>query len=271
MITRDGRSSGAGVCALLAVVALGCGEDGPVGLAELDEPTLGVRWYHAALGQPLDSPHFWVQITPRQGPRDHEDECPELVPQTVVTVGDEALSVVSLGGWQTLEGRLHCTVPTYSLPGERVLAHPVEATTVIEAFDGDSTFRAVARGLFVERGATLEPSATDQPGQPRQLEVGQRATLAWTPPSDELGLVAVYFDPGPPPQDGPVPPLATLSGADLEIDGHRVGLSVPDAAVGAGVLRVEASAAVPTEACRGFARCDVEVLGASARIDVRVR
>ena len=258
-VRSSSRSPLAWLAALLALAPAGCREEGPLALDELDDPVLQVSWYHGSLGQPLALPHFYVQVSPRHD----EDECPALHSDVRAMVGGEVLSVISLGGRVTdPDGRERCTVPTFVLPGEQVNAYAHEETTAIELDDGASTFGVVARGLFVERRASLvEPAGAE-------LHAGEPAVVAWEPATDALGLVGVFFHPGTAP-DGP--PAFTRSGAGLELDGDRIGFRVPDLAAGPGVLRVEASAAVPTEACRGFRRCDVGVLAVVRELDVAVR
>lgn len=249
---------------MLGLVLAACGPRGPVALDELEDPVLSVSWYQGSLGEPLASSHFYVQLSPRQ---ESAEDCLELDPAIEVTAGDDALSVISLGGWVMEPGGLQrCTVPTFVLPGEQVSAHPFEATTAIALSDGTATLGVVARGLFVERSAELEAPAGGE------LVVGEPAVVAWRPTSDRLGLVAVFFYPDPPrPQEAPTRPSFTRSGADLDVDGSRIGFRVPRVDAGPGVLRVEASAEVPTEACRGLARCDVSVLAVIREIAVTLR
>lgn len=253
------RSPLAWLPAVLALALPACGPRGPVMLDELEDPVLSVSWYQGSFGEPLAASHFYVQLSPRQ---ERPEDCLELDPAIHVTVGDDVLSVISLGGWvMEPDGLQRCTIPTFVLPGEQVSAHPLEATTAIELSDGTATLGVVARGLFVERGAELEAPAGGS------LVVGEPAVVAWRPSTDRLDLVAVFFYPDPPPSR----PSFTLSGDDLELDGSRIGFRVPQVEPGRGMLRVEASAAVPTEACRGLARCDVAVLAVIRELAVELR
>jgi hypothetical protein len=245
----------------LAVVAPGCRDEGPLALDELDEPVLTVSWYYGTLEQP-ELPHFYVQVSPRHP----LDECPAVVPELTAFVDAQELSVLSRGGYTTIEGRKYCTVPTFELPGELVNAHPFAETTVIELSDGASAFGAVARHLFAERSVALAEPVSGE------LEAGQRAVLAWTPSSDELGLSAVLFYPdgAEGSDDDDVMPSFVLSGPDLEIDGDQLAFFVPAVEPQSGVLRVEVSAAVSTDECRGFWRCEVGVL-ATSEVAAQVR
>jgi hypothetical protein len=256
------RSLLAPLLAALAVALPGCRDHGPVALDELDDPVLTVSWYHGSLGEPLALPHFYVQVSPRQD----EDECLALDPAVEVSVGDDVLDPISLGGWVTDEGQpRRCTIPTFVLPGEQVNAHPREPTTTVALFDGASRFGVVARGLFVERSAELEQPAGGE------LHVGERAVVAWRPATDQLGLVAVFFYPQPAPGEAGTAPSFTRSGPELELDGDRIAFRVPAVDTGPGTLRVEASADVPTEDCHGFRRCDVAVLAVIRDLPVQLR
>lgn len=246
----------------LAVVLPACRDDGIVALDELEDPVLQVSWYHGSLGEPLASTHFYVQLSPRQA----EDDCLGLDSDVRVTVGDDALSPISLGGWvREPDGRQRCTIPTFVLSGEEVDAHPHEDATAIELSDGTATLGVVARGLFVERGAELEEPAG------AELHAGAPAVVVWHPATDLLGLVAVFFYPEPAPGEVGGPPAFTRSGTSLELDGARIGFGVPEVDAGPGTLRVEASATVPTEDCHGLARCDVAVLAVIREIAVTLR
>jgi hypothetical protein len=243
--------------ALLAAALAGCEEPGPLQLDEIEGPTLYALWYHSALGDELDSPRFGVQLSFYRG-----DQCPSVVAETVATVDDVPLEVTSLGGWVESGTARWCTVPTFRLPGDAVLAHPPAATTRVEISDGATTLGLVAGELFAERGASLEAPAS------AELVAGQPASLAWRPASDVLGLVAITFhDAGA--EDGP--PAFVLSGADLEIEGARIRFVVPEVAPRAGTLRVEASSDVATIACDGPRRCSVQSVAHRSEIPVTIR
>ena len=244
----------------LAVALPACRDDGIVALDELEDPVLQVSWYHGSLGEPLASTRFYVQLSPRQA----EEDCLGLDPDVRVTVGDDPLSPIALGGWvREPSGLQRCTIPTFVLPGDEVDAHPHEDATVIEVSDGTATLGVVARGLFVERGARLEEPAADE------LHAGAPAVVIWHPATDLLGLVAVFFFPEPGEAGGP--PSFTRSGPSLAVDGARIGFGVPEVDGGPGRLRVEASATVPTEDCHGLLRCDVAVLAVIREIAVTLR
>lgn len=243
----------------LAGLAVACAPDGPLMLDELDQPSMFVLWYGSTLGQELPLPHFYVQVSPRHV----EGECPSVVPEVVARVGEHELSVIALGGLRELDGETSCTVPTFELPGQIVLAHPDEPTTTIELSDGTTTLGLTARNLFAERDASLQAPAA------AELLAGEPATVQWSPATDVLGLVAVY---GYPVAPQPTAPSFTLSGSDLELHGDRIDFVVPASAEpGPATLRIDVSAEVPTEDCRGLHQCRVEVLGVRRELAVTIR
>ncbi len=217
-----------------------------------------VLWYESALGQVLESPRFHVQLSPHY----EEGECPSVVPEIMVTVGGDELSVVTLGGFQTTGERTSCTVPTFRLDGDRVLARAPEDTTRIEVSDGSSTFGVTAHNLFAPRTATLAVP------NPSELEPGTSATLQWEPSSDTLGLVFVSFHA----DDAPDPtPSFQLSGQELEVDADSVDFVVPAVEPGPGVLRTTVNVDVRTEDCRGFSDCSVGVFSARRELTTTIR